>query len=182
MFRSAPFQWWIVGGWAIDLFIGRQTRAHEDIEIAILRRDQAELRRWMRGWELWYVPAAGKGLARWSDGERLAPDQHEIWSRQEGHAEWQLEVLLEEADGDRWTYRRDSRVSAALRDLGHEVDGTPVIRPEIALLYKSKGARERDQADFEMILPVLSGPARRWLRDALEVTGTRADWVGALRP
>ncbi|MGH9027589.1 MAG: nucleotidyltransferase domain-containing protein, partial [Acidimicrobiia bacterium] len=23
--------WWIAGGWALDLFLGRQTRTHEDL-------------------------------------------------------------------------------------------------------------------------------------------------------
>ncbi|MCL4541605.1 MAG: hypothetical protein M1396_04620 [Chloroflexi bacterium] len=32
--------WFIAGGWAIDLFLGRQTRAHKDVEIAVLRQDQ----------------------------------------------------------------------------------------------------------------------------------------------
>lgn len=32
--------WGIAGGWAIDLFIGKETREHKDIEIAIFRKDQ----------------------------------------------------------------------------------------------------------------------------------------------
>ncbi|MGM7683701.1 nucleotidyltransferase domain-containing protein [Cytobacillus sp. Hm23] len=31
--------WFIAGGWAIDLFIGKQTRPHHDLEIAIFRKD-----------------------------------------------------------------------------------------------------------------------------------------------
>jgi hypothetical protein len=34
---SAP--WCVIGGWAIDLFLGEQTRPHEDLEIAIARSD-----------------------------------------------------------------------------------------------------------------------------------------------
>jgi len=41
----------IAGGWAIDLYIGRITRVHKDIEIAILRRDQLALHKYMNGWE-----------------------------------------------------------------------------------------------------------------------------------
>jgi predicted glycosyl hydrolase (DUF1957 family) len=32
--------WWVGGGWAIDLWLGDQSRDHEDIEVCILRRDQ----------------------------------------------------------------------------------------------------------------------------------------------
>lgn len=36
--------WYVVGGWSIDLFLGEQTRAHEDLEIAVLRRDHPAVR------------------------------------------------------------------------------------------------------------------------------------------
>ena len=32
---SLPVPWWIAGGWAIDLYLGRQTRPHEDIDVLI---------------------------------------------------------------------------------------------------------------------------------------------------
>jgi hypothetical protein len=31
--------WWIAGGWALDLFLSVQIRAHEDLDIGVLRRD-----------------------------------------------------------------------------------------------------------------------------------------------
>jgi hypothetical protein len=39
---AAP--WCVVGGWAIDLAAGRQTRRHEDLEIAVARGDFAPIR------------------------------------------------------------------------------------------------------------------------------------------
>lgn len=179
--RPATFPWWIVGGRAIDLVVGRETRSHGDIEIAVLRRDQEALQALLRSWELWYVPEPGKGLARWSAGATLPVAAHETWSRRTGVGLWQLEVLVEEAAGDRWTYRRDGRISAPLSEIGREIDGLPVIRPEIALLYKSKGTRERDQADFAAVLPLLDIVARAWLSGALETAGTGQQWLPALR-
>ena len=29
--------WWVAGGWALDLFLGRMTRPHHDVDVAILR-------------------------------------------------------------------------------------------------------------------------------------------------
>lgn len=179
-FRTASFPWWIVGGRAIDLFIGRETRKHVDIEVAILRRDQAAFRELLAVWELWYVPDPGKGLVRWDRGTALPKEAHEIWSRQTGHELWQLEILIEEAIGDHWIYRRDRRVSAPISEFGLKIDGLPVIRPEIALLYKSKGTRERDLADFAAVLPVLDSSARSWLASALETAGTGKQWLPAL--
>ncbi|HEU5374304.1 MAG TPA: hypothetical protein VFV38_02610 [Ktedonobacteraceae bacterium] len=43
-FSSLTVPWWIAGGWTLDLFLGVQTRAHEDIDVLFLRRDQHEIR------------------------------------------------------------------------------------------------------------------------------------------
>jgi hypothetical protein len=39
LLRGVEIPWWIAGGWALDLFMGRQTRAHNDIEISVFRGD-----------------------------------------------------------------------------------------------------------------------------------------------
>ncbi|WP_419893509.1 nucleotidyltransferase domain-containing protein [Oceanobacillus kimchii] len=36
--------WFFAGGWAIDIFLGKETRDHPDIEIGIFREDQIELK------------------------------------------------------------------------------------------------------------------------------------------
>src|SRR2546425_13200694 len=44
LMRGFPRPWYIAEEWAIDLFLGRETRKHDDIDVAIFRNDQAELR------------------------------------------------------------------------------------------------------------------------------------------
>jgi putative ABC transport system permease protein len=36
--------WFVAGGWALDLFLGRVTRPHHDVDIALFREDQRQLR------------------------------------------------------------------------------------------------------------------------------------------
>ncbi|MGD6844537.1 nucleotidyltransferase domain-containing protein [Bacillus infantis] len=43
--------WFVAGGWAIDLFIGKQTRPHADLEIGIFREDQQALKSYLEDWE-----------------------------------------------------------------------------------------------------------------------------------
>lgn len=180
LLRGAPLRWWIAGGWAIDLFLRRTTRPHTDIEIAVLRQDQLALKTWLREWELWYVPGPGVGLVRWREAVSLPPEVHELWCREERGDPWRLEVLFEEAADGQWHYRRDPRVTLPLADFGIEVDGVPVIRPEIALLYKSKRPRERDEADLRSAAPHLDAASRVWLARALTTTGTAGPWTGFL--
>jgi hypothetical protein len=59
-------RWWIAGGWATDLFLGRQTREHADVEISVLRADQSRLREHLVGWDI-HIAHDGRGTAhRWS--------------------------------------------------------------------------------------------------------------------
>lgn len=43
MMESFAGDYWIAGGWAIDLHLGKQTGPHKDIEIAIDRAGQTLL-------------------------------------------------------------------------------------------------------------------------------------------
>ncbi len=36
--------WAIAGGWAIDLFVNKETRKHQDIEVLILREEQVKFK------------------------------------------------------------------------------------------------------------------------------------------
>jgi hypothetical protein len=36
---GAPVTWWLSGGEALDVFIGRNTRAHGDIDVSVRRAD-----------------------------------------------------------------------------------------------------------------------------------------------
>lgn len=47
LFSDLPEKWWIAGGWAIDLFLGEQTREHEDVDVAILRKDEVAFRTYL---------------------------------------------------------------------------------------------------------------------------------------
>src|SRR2546427_535915 len=112
--RGFKRPWFVAGGWALDLFLGRETREHEDIEIAILRRDQEALCRFFSGGEMEkIVPGAGDSKRQLWRGEWLPPPIHEIHVRRvlwmfvgswiqvtpDGHLQ-ELEVLLDETWAD----------------------------------------------------------------------------------
>ncbi len=153
--------WCVVGGWSIDLWLGRETRPHDDLEIAILRDDFAAIRAHLNGFELHSV---GDGEVR-----RLAPhdtppaDKHQNWVLDPAANAWRMDIMMESGDAQTWVFRRDPSIRAPRSRMIGTRDGVRFLKPEGALLYKAKATRPKDEADFAVCLPGLDDAARAWL-------------------
>ncbi len=184
LLRNLDVPWWVAGGWAIDLFLGRQTRDHRDIDVALLRRDQAGLVSRLPGWQFAYATAR-QTLVPWH-GEQLAPPIHGIWARRSGASvgPWTCEFLLNETTRWEWVYRRHEAVRLPIDEIGGNRDGVPYLRPEIVLLFKSTDLSATNEADFAAALPALDVAARRWLARSLDACRPGHPWrpeLGATR-
>jgi len=170
--------WWIAGGQAIDLWLGRQTRVHADLDVQILQRDQHRFRAALDGWEL---AVAHEGvLTPWTDGD-LPDVANALWCRPVGAAAWAFELLLAPARDDVWVFRRDDRVTRPLAAIGFTTDdGIPVVVPEVQLLFKAKEGRPRDEADLASVLPELADDQRAWLADAIQLVHPDHPWVATI--
>jgi uncharacterized protein (DUF952 family) len=168
--------WWVAGGWALDLFLDRKTRPHADLELSVLAADQAALFEHLRGWDL-RLAAPGASLPAW-DGATIRPPFHQVWARRgPGHPTGaeafaadptMVGFLLEQGTRDRWVFRRHPAITRPLDQVGATTgDGIRFIRPEVALLFKAKAPRFKDQRDFNRALPRLDQAARSWLAAAL---------------
>jgi hypothetical protein len=178
LFAGAPFPWWVVGGWSVDDETSPR-RHHEDIEVAVLRRDFRAVVGWLADWHVWDIHA---GTLRLLLGEWDMPDDHEqAWVRRDAHSPWVMDLLLTPADGDDWLYKKDQRVRRPLADVVRMgADGVPRQLPEIALLFKSRFLRAKDVADFEAVLPTLDMAARRWLQGVLLLVAPGHPWTARL--
>jgi hypothetical protein len=83
--------WFICGGWALDLFLGKKTREHSDVDIGIFRDDQLILRRYLYDWQ-WHKIDAEKEVP-WPENELLSLPVHELDAKK---AKRNLEILLNE--------------------------------------------------------------------------------------
>ena len=131
--------WCITAGWALDLFKGRQTRDHSDVEIAIPRARFAEVAE--RFPELdFHVPLAGELVP--ASPDTLAAG-HQTWALDRIAGCWRFDVLREPHDGDDvWICRRDDRIRRPYADLiQHDARGLPFMAPEVVLLLKAKTPR-----------------------------------------
>jgi hypothetical protein len=179
--RSAGVRCWVSGGWALDLFHGRQTREHEDTDVVILREDQRRLFDAFPGWEVFRTHAPGLGL--WA-GKAYLEATPNVWLRESIDSPWALEAMFLDVQDGQWVYRRHPAVRGRLEDMGLVTrDGIPYLRPEIQLLYKggSSVRRPKDDGDFLTVLPLLGDTARRWLAGALRTQFPAGhDWLARL--
>jgi hypothetical protein len=178
-FSSIDAPWWIGGGWAIDLFVGSQTRPHGDIDVAMLRRDALAVRALRDAFDV-YIAHDGT-LTPW-DGGPLGLSRHQFWARRRDDDAWAFEVLFEEESDGEWLFRRDARVRLPLARFGRTTaGGVPYVAPEVALLYKAKHDDiDRHAADFASALPLLDAGQRAWLREALIVVHPGHPWIALI--
>ncbi len=170
--------WCVVGGWSIDLWLDRETRKHEDLEIAILRDDFAAIRRHLRAFDLHSV---GDGEVRKLARDDMPPvDKHQNWVLDTAANEWRMDIMMEPGDARTWVFRRDLTITAPRAQMIGTRNGIPFLKPQAALLYKAKASRPKDEADFAVCLPALDDAARAWLATALTRVHPDHHWIAAL--
>lgn len=169
--------WCVGGGWAADLFLGRQTRPHADVDLVLLRGGERRLHAHFPGWTFQFASAGA--LYDWPPGQPIHPPVHEIHARSPDGA--RLEFLLNDHDAEEWIFRRDPAVRCPLREaIVRSAAGVPILCPAIVLLYKSKSPRDADEHDFRHLLPALPAVQSRWLREALQAVHPGHPWTSRL--
>jgi hypothetical protein len=113
--REFEPDWFVAGGWAIDLFLEKETRPHEDIEIAIFRNDQLAMQNYLKNWNLKKVVSCE--LIDWEEGEFLYLPIFEIHCFNEKEGLSFLEVLLNETSGEEWIFRRNQKITRPISKL-----------------------------------------------------------------
>jgi hypothetical protein len=178
--RGFGRRWFIAGGWAVDLFIGRETRPHKDIEIAVLREDQMEVRRHFSGWGLNKI-LPDKSVEAWPEGQWLELPIHEIHAER-GHGNLRsLEILLNDSSREMWRFRRNPEIGFPMARIGRlSSDGVPFLVPEIVLLYKAKNSTCEDMDDFDLLEPLMGKEGREWLAQAIAKCHPGHPWLARL--
>ena len=175
--------WFVAGGWAVDLHLGRVTRPHGDVDVAVYRHDQAALHAALtaRGWALRKV-VAGR-LVPWRAAEWLALPVHEVHATS-ATRDARLELLLNEGDEAEWRFRKAPASVARPRALveRRRAGRLPFYAAEVPLLYKALASKRRpvDDADFDAALPTLDAEPRAWLAAALGRLAPRHPWLARL--
>ena len=169
LMEGAPFFWCLAGGHAIELVVGESYRSHEDIDVVVLRGDLMAVQQHFAGWELFAADPPGS-LRRWAAGAPLPWRVHDVWTHRAHARAWELQLMIQGADGASWYFRRDDRVHGSIDDLAIKIEGVPCLRMDLQLLYKAKSSRPKDEEDFERLLPRLGEAERLTLLEWLRLT------------
>ncbi|MGH3503938.1 MAG: hypothetical protein ACRDQA_24040 [Nocardioidaceae bacterium] len=174
-------RWFVVGGWALELFHDNGLRDHGDLEIAVpmwrfdlIRERLADYEFWVAGRErFWPVETAGDAYFEYQQTMVRDPESKI----------WRLDVMRIPDDGAHWICSSDRRVARPYDEaISHTSDDIPFLKPQWVLFYKSLHLRPKDQSDFEATLPLLSSGARSDLAIALlNARGPQHPWVNALK-
>lgn len=167
LFEACPARWWISGGVAFELHLGRSWRAHHDSDVSILRGDAAVLHEVLVGWD---IEVAASGVLTPWDGSPLSvdADQNNLWCRETKDQPWCLDVTISDGDENWWIYRRDPSLRASWADaVMMTEDGIPYLAPELQLLFKSENHRTKDDRDAAEVIPALAAERQQRLRGLL---------------
>ena len=147
-FDAAGVEHWLFGGWAVDFHLGRITRAHDDLDLAIWLDDMPRIDSVLaaRGWVDLEDPDVDGGKAFGRDGVRL-----------------ELTYLYRDADGEVYTPLLDgTRGRWTDQSLGDEIGVLNGVRCRVVSLasmirMKEPGRRSqpeevaKDTADYEVL-------------------------------
>ncbi|WP_454196506.1 hypothetical protein [Nocardia sp. Marseille-Q1738] len=170
---SVMAPWCVAAGWALDLFTGGGAREHSDLEIAVPQGSFSEVVAVFSGFE-WDVVGDGRIWSYPAEAE----NHHQTWLREPATGRYHLDVFREPHVGDRWTCRRDPSITLPYEDLIlHTSEGIPYVIPEVALLFKAKARRDKDEADFRRVLPAMDRSQRSRLSEWLSRVHPGHPWL-----
>jgi hypothetical protein len=171
--RDVSVPWCIVGGWAIDLFVGEQTREHEDLEFAVPQAHWPLVRTALA--ELEFLVAGEGGLFVATDDALDAYFQ--TWGRDDS-GRFKVDVFREAHDDTMWVCKRDRSITRPYAEvICRTADGIPYMTPECTLLLKAKHDRDKDQHDLAACLPLMTPGQRAWLAAALSQVHPAHPWL-----
>lgn len=193
LLKGQGFSYAVCGGFALDLFLGYETRTHGDIDILAFWEDREKIITYMqsKGYIVYEMLGGGK-VHRITDikmQEKLRKNIFcctedcelvRLYDTDEADVYWldfqhtgltklnYIEFLFNEKTEEEFVYARDERVRRGMANAILETDGVPYLAPELCLLFKSADIeREGYQQDFELTVGKLSAEQRTWFENAM---------------
>jgi hypothetical protein len=145
-FDRAGIDYWLFGGWAVDFHVGRVTRAHEDLDVAVWMRDQDRIASLLSadGWQQTSDTAAEGYIGYQRSAVRLevaflerGDDERVYTPVREGRADWPDEAFGDDV--------------AELRGVRAKIISLAALRADKAALREDPKVAAKDRADTEVL-------------------------------
>jgi len=168
--------WYVVGGWALDLWHGEHRRDHDDLEFAVSPESAAAVAAHLS--ELRFFEAKAGTLTAFDAWKHIPETAWQFWGADLSAERWRVDMMLERGTPSHWVYKRDPNiVQARAQAVRTSADGLRYLAPANVLLFKAKHCRAKDQDDFEAALPKLSAKDRACLREWLALAHPGHSWL-----
>lgn len=178
--KDLETDWYVVGGWALDLWHGSQQREHDDLEFAVSPQNAATTAAHLS--ELTFFEANAGELLSSDLGPDVSESSWQFWGADLTAGQWRVDMMLERGTTRHWQYKRAPDLTQR-RDHAVRIstDGIRYLAPANVLLFKAKYCREKDELDFEAALPRLSAQDRHTLHEWLTRYHPGHKWVHRLK-
>jgi hypothetical protein len=185
-------EWFVSGGWALDIHLGRITRERCDLDISVPFSDRLKCIEFFlgKGWRI--EGKLGGGFRTLRTAADYHDDIHYFWSFPEGadfvsevvdddgnrriaynrNTQRELdyiEVFFDRIEDSHFVFRRDPRVQRHEDRAFLERDGARYLAPELVLLFKSNRLSEKNLLDFDASVDSLDDDALLWFTEALSL-------------
>ncbi len=158
--------WILAGGYALEMFAGKQYREHGDIDIQVNREDQENVFS-LIGEDRVFEAAEGMRTPIRADHFYNRP-AYNFWVLNREKTAWSLQIMLYDTDEDgRFLFRRDETLSIPFPETYFEKEGIRILNPEVQILFKKTDLQGKDRTDFETIIPLLDKKALGWLENKM---------------
>lgn len=185
--------WAVCGGFALDLFLGREIRKHSDIDICVFEKDRDKIIDYMLS-NHWYVfqflgqgkvrplsigdlSDSGRNLMCLKEGCNLVKfypcEENSVLLHEFYHTGIErldyLEFLFNYVRENDFIFSQEFNLTRDMRKAILYNNGIPYIAPELALLYKSSRAENPEyQYDYKITIPRLDEEQLLWFYNSLE--------------
>lgn len=171
--------WCVVGGWALDLWHGEETRPHEDLEFTVLREHLPAFRHHLGKLDFFAVHSGT--ITPLAPDEDPTPHIAQIWCFDPAAGRWRVDMMIEPGTPHTWVYKRAPEINRPRAEMVlRTVDDVPYLCPAAILLFKAKYRRPKDETDFSRALPRLESTEKTWLKTCLEQRHPGHAWLAAL--
>jgi hypothetical protein len=172
--------WWVVGGWAIDAYVGSD-RPHDDVDVSILASDVPALREHVGDrWHLWNLSAGDMRPLTHQHPDVFHPAS-QLWVRRNGDSPWVIDLPLTPDHDGLWTNKYIPTHTAPLDDVTWTAaDGTRYLNPEVVLLFKARLHRTKDTHDLTRTWHHLTSTQQTWLHHMIRTTHPTHPWIQLL--